>query len=363
METFLKLTKYTALMFVRNRQALFFTMIMPLIIMVIFGVIGFDKPQQYDIGVSVVAPLPQTQQFIDQLGTIEVFKVHQAPLNDEMAQLKDGNRTVVLNMPSNFIDGAGGNTQQLIIYVNDSQAGQAQAVQSILTQYLDKTSLALAHAPAYFSIVPQHVDSRNLKYIDFLLPGLIAMSVMQMSVFSVAFLFVQYKEKGVLKRLLATPIRPFQFVSANAITRLVVSVVQTAIFIAVGLLMLKAHMVGSYFLVLLAVVLGALMFLGMGFTISGIATTVESVPVFANLLVFPMMFLGGVFFPLTSMPGWLQTIAKLLPLSFFSSALRDIMTKGAGFGDIKWDLLGMVLWGTVLIAAATFSFSFSEREQ
>jgi len=331
--------------------------------MLIFGVIGFDKPQVYDVGVSVVAPQPQTQQFINQLSGIAVFKIHQGTLTDEVAQLKDGNRTVVLNIPSNFIDGAGTTTQQLIVYVNDSQAGQAQAVQSILSTYLDKASLAMAHAPTYFSVVPQHVDSRNLSYIDFLLPGLIAMSVMQMSVFSVAFLFVQYKEKGVLKRLLATPLQPFQFVAANAVTRLTVSVIQTAIFIAVGLLMLKATIVGSYLLVLLAVIMGALMFLGLGFTISGLAKTMESVPVFANLMVFPMMFLGGVFFPLTSMPDWLQTIAKFLPLSFFSSALRDVMTKAAGFGDIKWDLLGMLVWGVVLIAAATYSFSFSEREQ
>ncbi|HTP57251.1 MAG TPA: ABC transporter permease [Candidatus Paceibacterota bacterium] len=363
METFLKITKTTALMFVRNRQALFFTLFMPLIIMIIFGLIGFDKPQQYDIGVSVTAPQPQTQQFIDQLSAVGVFKIHQAALGDELAQLKDGNRTVVLSMPANFIDGAGTNTQKLTVYVNDSQQAQAQAVQSILTQYLDKTSLALAHAPTYFSVVPQHVDSRNLSYIDFLLPGLIAMSVMQMSVFSVAFLFVQYKEKGVLKRLLATPLKPFQFVAANAITRLTVSVAQTAIFIAVGLLMLKATIVGSYALVLLAVILGALMFLGLGFTISGMAKTMESVPVFANLLVFPMMFLGGVFFPLSSMPDWLQTVAKFLPLSFFSSALRDVMTKAAGLGDIKWDLVGMIVWGIVLITAATYSFSFSEREQ
>lgn len=362
MDTFLKLTKSSMLMFIRNRQALFFTMFMPLMIMVIFGVIGFDKPQQYDIGLSVVAPQAQTQKFIDQLSAIEVFKIHRGSLTDEVAQLKEGNRTVVLNVPANFIDGAGAGTQRLIVYVNDAQAGQAQAIQSILSTYLDKTSLAMAHVPTYFSVVPQHVDSRNLKYIDFLLPGLIAMSVMQMSVFSVAFLFVQYKEKGVLKRLLATPLQPFQFVAANAVTRLTVSVVQTAIFIVVGLLMLKATVVGSYFLVLLSVILGALMFLGLGFTISGLAKTMETVPVFANLMVFPMMFLGGVFFPLTSMPNWLQTVAKLLPLSFFSSALRDVMTKDAGLGAIKWDFVGMIVWAAVLIAAATYSFSFSDSE-
>jgi ABC-2 type transport system permease protein len=87
-----------------------------------------------------------------------------------------------------------------------------------------------------------------LRYIEFLLPGLIALSVMQMSVFSVAFVFTQYKEKGVLKRLLATPMKPLQFVAANAITRLIVSVVQAAIFIVMGILLFKVHIIGSYWL-------------------------------------------------------------------------------------------------------------------
>ena len=91
-------------------------------------------------------------------------------------------------------------------------------------------------------------------------------------------------------------------------------------------------------------------------------TLVESVPALANLIVFPMLFLGGTFFPVTGMPGWLQAIAKLLPLTFFSTALREVMTKDAGLGAIKWDILGMLAWGAVLISTAILTFSFQERE-
>jgi ABC-2 type transport system permease protein len=104
------------------------------------------------------------------------------------------------------------------------------------------------------------------------------------------------------------------------------------------------------------------MFLGLGFTVSGLSKTVESVPAIANLIVFPMLFLGGTFFPISNMPGWLQGIAKVLPLTYFSTGLRDVMTKAAGFGDIKWDLLAMAIWSVVLIGLATVTFSFQEKE-
>ncbi len=364
MRTTLTLTKSSLHMFLRSRQALFFTLFMPMVIMLIFGLIGFDKAPQYDVGIVARDPQLRTAQLVHQLNDIPVLKVHEGTLADELNALQNGDRIVVLNVPADLLASnvVPGTTRTLTVYVNEGQSAQAQIIISMLDQYVDKATLAVAHVPPLFTIAQQSVNATNLSYIDFLLPGLIAMSVMQMSVFSVAFLFVQYKEKGVLKRLLATPMRPLQFVAANAITRLIVSVVQTAIFIAVGMLVLHAHIVGSYFLVLLCIILGALMFLGLGFTISGLAKTVDSVPAIANLVVFPMLFLGGTFFPSSSMPSWLQGIAKFLPLTYFSGALRDVMTKAATLGDIAGNLLGMLLWAAMLITIATVTFSFQERE-
>jgi ABC-2 type transport system permease protein len=205
------------------------------------------------------------------------------------------------------------------------------------------------------------INAHNLKYIDFLLPGLIALSVMQLAVFSVAFVFVDFKEKGILKRVLATPVKPYQFVTANIITRLLVAVVQALFFILVGVIFFKVHVIGSYLYILVTVILGALMFLGLGFTISGLSKTTESVPALANLVVFPMLFLGGTFFPIDSMPTWLQYISKVLPLTYFSTALRDIMTKGAGFKDIYINILIMLVWSLVLVTLAVMTFSFEEK--
>lgn len=340
-------------MFLRNRQALFFTLFMPLFIMLIFGYIGFDKPSTIDVGLVANAPSGPSLQLMEQIKKFPNLTVHEGTLSDEQAQLNEGNRSLVLDIED---------SQPIIAYVNASKAGEAQTVISILNQFISSATLQAAHVSPFLTIETREVNAHNLRYIEFLLPGLIALSVMQMSVFSVAFVFTQYKEKGILKRLLATPMKPIQFVAANAITRLIVSVLQAAIFIALGVLLFKVHMVGSYPLLALCVVLGALMFLGLGFTISGFAKTTDAVPVFANLVVFPMMFLGGTFFAISNMPGWLQVIAKFLPLTYFSTSVRDIMTKGAGLADVWPNILGMVVWAVILITLATITFRFQEKE-
>ena len=359
----LALTAASFKMFFRNRQALFFTLFTPLLIMLIFGYIGFDQPPKIDVGIVARQPGEETAGFVNQIKQFPTFKIKEGSLKTLRDKLDKGDLAVILDIPDDLLppDPATG-VKKIAAYVNEGKKGEAQAVVSILNQFMDKTTLAVVRAPVFFKIYEQKVNSNNLRYIEFLLPGLIALSVMQMSVFSVAFVFTQYKEKGVLKRLLATPMRPYQFVSANIAVRLVVAVLQTFIFIAVGLLLFKARVIGSYWLLLLCVVLGALMFLGLGFTISGLAKTVDAVPVLANLVVFPMLFLGGTFFAISNMPPWLQMIAKFLPLTYFSTAVREVMTKDAGLWDIKWNLLGMAVWGVVLIALATVTFSFQEKE-
>jgi ABC-2 type transport system permease protein len=266
--------------------------------------------------------------------------------------LEDGNRSIVLNL-SDF-------PKSLKVERNVGDANSQTAV-SILNQILDKATISQAHIPDLIALNVEDVNVHNLKYIDFLLPGLVAMAVMQLSVFSVAFVFVEYKERGILKRVLATPIRPYQFVIANIITRLIIAVIQALFFIVVGVLLFKVTIVGSFFLIIPIVILGAIMFLGLGFTISGLSKTTESVPAFANLIVFPMLFLSGVFFPLENMPVWLRYISKILPLTYFSEALRNVMTKGAGVADIYPDLIVIVIWAIILVALAVLTFRFEEK--
>lgn len=355
-------------MFIRNRQALFFTFFVPIVIMLVFGFVGLDKVPKIDVGVVTDPSFPNSEQLVEDLKKISAFEVHTGNEASERKAIEKGDRAIVIIpfawLPADTANTPGlrpGDTIRLQILTNANKPQESQTALAIIQQMIDKTTIALAQAPQFFSIETEGINARNLKYIDFLVPGIIALSIMQMAVFSVAFIFTDYKEKGILKRLIATPMRPYQFVISNIAVRLLVSVIQAAFLIAVGVLAFKAHVIGSYWLLLLIIFLGSIMFLGLGFTISGIAKTVESVPAIANLIVFPMFFLGGTFFAIETMPVWLQHIVRYMPLTYLSESLRAVMTEGAKFADIQTDLLWIAGWAAVMTALANITFGFEEK--
>src|ERR1051326_5961055 len=153
MSTILTLTNSSIKMFFRNRQALFFTLFSPLLMMVVFGLIGFDKPPKYDVGLVSNNPNQQTTQFVDQLKNFPTFTIHQGSLDEELKQLNEGNLSVVLEIPDDLISSNEvAATKTITAHTNQGQQSQSQVVLSILNQYLDKTTLALTHAPTLFTV-------------------------------------------------------------------------------------------------------------------------------------------------------------------------------------------------------------------
>jgi len=350
-------------MFLRNRQALFFSLFMPFLILVIFGNMNFGKQSPAVVGLVVGKPNHGTAEMISHLKEIPSITVKEESLEQGKQELKSGDISAVVVIPDDLISIPPAATRpELTAYVNQGQQMQSSIVMNVLGTAADKASLMMSNAKPAFAIKPESIDAPTQRYIDFLLPGVIAMSVMQMSVLSVAFVFARYREQGVLKRILATPIKPYQFVTANILARLTISLAQTAVFAVLGVVLFHVQIVGAIWLLVLCVVLGAVMFLGLGFTISGLAKTIETVPVYANLIVFPMLFLGNVFFGTSNAPKWLKPLAEHLPLTYFSRALRSVMTDGAGFWEVRWNLLGTFVWAVVLVTLATITFRVQDPE-
>lgn len=364
--TTLTLTSSAMKMFVRNKQSLFFALFMPLMIMVIFGFIGFDKMSATKLGIVSPNPTPATQTFIDQFKNAPNISLSFGTEQEMRDALLKNDLAAVFVIPDSLIptpspSSAMPETQTVTVLENVGQLQQAKIAETIMSQILDRTTIAMVNAPQFFELNTEEVSVRSTKYIDFLMPGILGMSLMQMAVFGVAFVFADYKEKGILKRLLATPMKPFQFVSSQVITRLIVALAQSAILIAAAMLLLHTHVYGSWLLIGMIAILGSVMFLGLGFAISGVANNVDSVPAIANLIVFPMMFLGGTFFPIDSMPDWLQGIVRYLPLQFLTHSLREVMANGASAMAVRSDLLWMLGWAVVMVALAMFTFRFEER--
>jgi ABC-2 type transport system permease protein len=358
-----QLTIASIKMFLRNRQAVFFSLFMPLIILFIFGSLDFDKPPGMRVGLVTHNPAPGTAQFVQMIRSAKTISMEVGTLDSELANLKGGGLNAVIDIPDDLLSPVNSaDPRQLTVYVNAGKPMEAQMALSFIRQFANQVFLAAAHVPSLFTINQKSVNAHNSRYIEFLLPGVIAMAIMQMSVFSVAFVFARYKEQGILKHLMATPMRPYQFVTANIITRLFMAVTQALIFVALGAAIFHVTIAGAYWLIAICVILGALMFLGLGFTVSGLSRNVESAPLLANIVVFPMLFVGNIFFSVSTMPGWLKSVSAYLPLTFFANAMRSVMTDGATPSAIERELIGMIAWSTILIGLATATFRFHERQ-
>lgn len=337
------LTVASLKMWFRDRQALFWSLFLPLTLMVIFGVLNFGSLGRIDLGIVDHANSQTSQGLAAMLKGIDAFNVSLDGTEDSERQaLADGDRDLIVIIPPDF--GPAEPPVSLQVLYNQGQSREAQAGQVILRQVLDELTFALTDASRLFVIDTQPVDSRNLRFIDFLMPGIVAMAVMQMGLFSVAFAFVQLKKQGILRRLLATPVQPASFLFAQVFTRLVVSILQTLVLIGVAVVFFDVHLAGNILIILLLALIGGAVFVSMGFAISGWAKSEEVAAPIANVIALPMMFLSGVFFPREAMPQVLQRFTDYLPLTYLAEALRNVAIDGATLWSQWLNLAGLAAW-------------------
>ncbi len=348
----------------RNRVAIFFSLFLPLMIMVIFGLLNLGGSNINEtVGLVDQAKNDSSKQVVDGLGKISVLKVQQGDENAEKAALAKGDIALVVVLPQTL-----GRSQQqgaapgvpaptkITAFGNTAKPQETEIARSIVQQFLDQQSFAQAKVQPALQMDFQQVPGKSQTYTDFLVPGIIALSIMQTGVFSVAFAFVQQKQNGVLRRLMATPMKVPEFLAAQVSTRLIMAGVQVVILLLVGLLAFHFQLVGNIVELLLVAVLGSAIFIAVGFAVSGYAKDEQVVPAIANIIVLPMMFLSGIFYSRDNFPGWLHTVSGFLPLTYVTDALRTVSLDGTHLWNIKGDLLGMTVWLAIAVVAAVRLF-------
>jgi len=256
--------------------------------------------------------------------------------------------------------GAGASAAHLLTSLGVPDPAQAQVGQGLLQQAVGTALFAPAGTPpgGGFGAPPvsfESVQSRDLGYIDFLVPGIVGMTVMQLGLFGVAFGFVHLKRTGALRRLFATPTSPAYFLGAQVASRLIICVVQVAILLGIGI-WFGLQMFGDYATLALVVLLAAIIFLAVGFAIAGWAKNEDQAAPVANLISLPMMFLSGVFFPRDAMPDFLANITQFMPLTYVNQALRAVVNEGAGLASLGPELLGMGVWAVITFVLAVRMF-------
>jgi len=211
-----------------------------------------------------------------------------------------------------------------------------------------------------FKLELEDVKARPQRYIDFLLPGILAYMLMNLCIAGSGYNLVEYRRRGILKRLFVTPIKPKDFIISIVLARMFIVIIQLSVILALAIGLLKINILGGLYSLFGVIVLGAFIFLCIGFFLGSLAKTQEAIRPIALLFTLPQLILSGIFFPISSLPMLIQPIAQALPLSVIASSMRDIANDGASLLAINFNLIGILAWIFISFFIATKFFDWQK---
>ncbi len=342
----------------RNRIALFFTLGIAVLFMVIFGELFSGTSFKVTFGVVDHDGTSQSRQFITALGGINGVTINRESDAAARNDLKNSNVDLVLEIPGGF--GAAlavpGSPPVTVRTLQGSQISPATSIGDQLIAPALKSVLPPQRAPQIVLAPPQSASVNNITAIDYFLPAMIAYIILQSGINYVAIGLADLRARKVLRRFRVTPVRPAQILSAQITGGALTVALQLVVLIALGVGVFQARTYGSWAVALVPMILGVAAFVGIGFLLTSAARTSESARGLSSMVAFPMMFLSGVFFPITTLPSWLQTAVHILPLTWLTDAMHQVMNNGAALADVALDCLVLAAWAVVTFALATWRF-------
>jgi len=360
-QAFRSLTIASLKMYFRNVTAVFFTMFIPILLVIIFGMLNSgDNSGSIKIALTNNSKTELSQNFEKSLKEIKAFKVEEMGEKDARDQLGKGKVDLQVVIPTDFgaVAATGLQPSTVAAYYNQGKPGSGQTAGLIIGQVMSQYNAKITNSPQLLVLKNTGVKTNNLNYIDFLLPGIIAMTIMQLGVFSVAFGFISFKTSGALRRMQATPLHPINFLAAQSVTRVIIGIAQVLLLLGIGVYAFNMHLIGSLFNMLVMALVGTVTFLAFGFGIAGWAKDENQAAPVANLISFPMLFLSGTFFPRESFPEYLQKITDVLPLTYLADGLRRIANEGASLWAVRGDILGLAIWAVIAFVIAVRVFKW-----
>lgn len=349
--TFLKI-------FLRDRQAIFFSMFFPLVFMVVFGFVSEDEPDPVRVGVVDQAGNALAERFIGSLRENALFEVEAGEEEELRGELLAGERSLVIVIPPGFTEANA--PVDLRVVVDAAQVRELSLLMPVLEQGLVTVERELREQAPLFNLMVEDVEARSRRYIDFLVPGLLAFSLMQLAIGGSGYNIVEFRRKGILKRLFVTPLHPRDFILGLVASRSLLCLAQLGILLVIAVFYLDVAVLGDPLSLFVTVLLGTALFLSLGFCIGSLAKTQQTVIAIGNLVVFPQIFLAGVFYSIEALPAWIQPLAQLLPLAFVIDALRGIMIDDLSLAALPLELAGMLAWFAILLLLAVRLFRWKE---
>lgn len=371
----------------RSRSGLFFSIMFPVLLLLVFGAIFSGQGGASATGLFVQnldrdaneAATSLSTSFIEALNSTKVFDVKDVPVDaDARSYARDalgplGGNIRILIIGQDFQDNLINGTFKVRVgisyttlnttyyqffkwYLNETQQQAfeqglqdlelyneslpgGQASLTLMLDASDQSALAIknvvlsvANAFNYQMIGAENVidfneesvTSTQFSAVDFYIPGIIAAFIMTNGIIGLTTNTTEFKRRGIIKRLSITPLTKIDWIIGNILSQTLLNLMLTAIIIVIGWIVFNVQVIPDIFAVTL-IFLGSVMFSGIGMLLSGLVKDVEAASAIGNAIAFPMMFLSGTYFPMDFMPAYLQSFAKVLPLTYFSEGLRSAM--------------------------------------
>ncbi|MGW4112885.1 ABC transporter permease [Actinosynnema sp. NPDC004786] len=303
--------------FLRDKMTLFFVFLFPLMFLVVFGLLlgdsGDDRTKVAAVGDGpVLATLEQT-------GALELERYDSADAARQEVDEGDLPAAVVVD----------GDRVSLIYAASDQVA--AGTVTGIVSGVVDKLNLGAANVAPKFTLEAQSVEDASLKPIQYLTPGILSWAISISGVFGSALTMVSWRKKQVLRRIRLAPVSTTTVLTSRVLVSVGTAVAQGVVFVAVALLpAFGLKLTGQWYLALPLLVLGTVAFFAIGMLVGAFCKTEEAASGAANIVIMPMAFLSGTFFPVENAPEWLQTVSKAFPLRHMNDGMLDVLVRGKG---------------------------------
>jgi len=353
----------------RSPSAVVFTLAFPLIFIIVFANIG-GGGMTVDVGVAkgsdTINPIYKALQHSKIINLVT-----NQPQDEMTKNLAKGTIDAVINIQKNnkgwnIVPAAPGLSSKPPFTVNVEYTKSAQEkgniLRSLLSSILFNINSAAGTAPPPVAELKQTtVSGREYKYIDFILPGQLGFSLLSTGVFGTAFVFLSLRQTLVIKRFFATPVKRYSIILGEMLARIIFALIGAIFIIVIGHYVFGFTLIHGISTVLNMLVLctfGLVVFMGFGFTVSGIAKNESTVPPLSNIITLPQFLLSGTFFSVNAFPKWLQPLSNALPLTYLNNALRKVAFEGAGLGDVTHELLIIALWGVIIYTVAVKTFKW-----
>ena len=316
--------------FVRDRATMLFTLVLPIMLVIGMGLMFGKERPLFKVGVIAPAIDRQAHPFLRER------YVEFVPIADQVQGIQKV-------------------THQQIDLLLDLHSTPRYWVNTDSPKGYISEKLLLSAAPGAHR---EPVTGAAMRYVDYLFPGILGMNMMFSCLFGVGYVVLRYRKSGFLKRLHATPLSAFEFLTAQVLSRLgLILFVTVVLYVGIGTI-IHFHTAGNLSLVMLIGLLGALSMIALGLTIAARFSSEEVVGGLLNMLTWPMMLLSGIWFSLEGSPQWVRWVAGVFPLTHVLDAARAVMLDGAGLTEIAPHLVYLAGTAVVFLAFGAWSFKW-----